>query len=191
MIPVAGVGIVDGFGQQLGGEVTGDLSTVLGVFHIAAGSQHGHGPGSQASVGDVVVVGQLSGGDGDGIGHVVHQVHAGKGVALTGNVLVVAHQSGEAGGGVTVHAGDLVAVLQQGGKDVILGSDGGAIAPGQAVVDGDGVGLGAILILGFRVLGHHGGVELKLAFLGEGNSAVAVDQAVHAVLVALLLKEES
>ena len=35
IVPVAGLGVVDGLLQQLGGEVAGDGGAVLGVFHIA------------------------------------------------------------------------------------------------------------------------------------------------------------
>src|SRR5699024_5737919 len=76
----------------------------------------------------------------------------------------------------------LVAVLEQRGKDIVLGGDGGAVAPDQAVVDGNGVGLGAVLVIGLLMGSHDGRVELELAFLGVGDSGVAIEQAVHGVV---------
>src|SRR5699024_1163713 len=94
VVAVAGVDVVDGLLQQLSGEVTGDLSAVLGVLHIAARGDDSHRAGTDAGVGDVVVVGQLLGLDGDREGHIVDQTHAGKGVGGAVVELVVADQDG-------------------------------------------------------------------------------------------------
>ena len=142
------------------------------------------GTGTSAGVGDVVVVGQLLSLDGDGVGHVIHQMNAGKGVGGAGQPLIVTHVGIAAVAGIrTVHLLHLVAVLQQNGEDVVLGGDGGAIAPNQAVVDADGVGLGAVLVLSLLVGGHHGGVVLKLTLFGIHHGVIAaVDQVIHAVV---------
>ncbi|CCX36826.1 unknown [Clostridium sp. CAG:1013] len=140
-------------------------------------------PGTGASISDVVVVGQLLSLDGDGVGHVVHQMDAGKGVGRAVQPLLIAHYGITAVAGIAVHASHLVAVLQQHGENVILSGDGSTVAPHQAVVDGDGVGLGAVLVLGLLVAGDYGVVVDELAFLGEHHSVIAaMDQLVHVVV---------
>ena len=184
IVPVAGLGVVDGLLQQVSGEVAGNLGAVLGIHHIAVGGNHSQGPGPQGGVGDVIVVGKLLGLHGEGVGHVVHQMDTGKGVGGAGQPLIVTHVGIAAVAGIrTVHLLHLVAVLQQNGEDVVLGGDGGAIAPNQAVVDADGVGLGAVLVLSLLVGGHHGGVVLKLTLFGIHHGVIAaVDQVIHVVV---------
>ena len=183
IVPVAGLGVVDGLLQQISSEVAGDGGAVLGVFHIAVRGDDMEGTGTSAGVGDVVVVGQLLSLDGDGVGHVIHQMNASKGVSSTGQPFVIAHHGITAVTRVAIHFGHLVAVLQQHGEDVVLGGDGGAIAPNQAVVDADGVGLGAVLVLSLLVGGHHGGVVLKLTLFGIHHGVIAaVDQVIHVVV---------
>ena len=182
-VPVAGLGVVDGLSQQLGGELAGDGGAVLGVLHVALRGDDMEGTGPGGGVGDVVVVGQLLSLDGDGVGHVVHQVDALEGVGRAVQPALIAHHGVAAVAGVAVHAGHGLAVLQQHGEDVVLGGDGGAVAPHQALVDGDGVGLGAVLVLGLLVGGHGGVVVLELPFLGEDHGVVAaMDQVVHVVV---------
>ena len=141
-----------------------------------------HGPGSGAGVGDVVVVGQLLSLDGDRVGHVVDQVHTGKVLGLTGEELVIAHQRITSLAGIAVDLVHLRATFQQQLEDIVLSGDGGAVAPDQAVVDGDGVGLGAILILHFLVAGHDSGIVNPGAFLVGNDSAIAVDQLIQLVV---------
>ena len=182
MIPIAGFGVIDGFGEQFGGEVAGDLGAVLTILNIAAGSQYGHGPGSKASVNDIVVVGQLLSGDGDGVGHVIHQMDAGEGVAFTGNILVIALYNRHAVGRIAIHAGDLVAVFQQSLEHIILSGDGSVVAPHQAIFNGNSIGLAAIFVFGLFMFFHYSGIELEFTLFGVDYSAAAVDQAVHAVV---------
>src|SRR5699024_8200156 len=118
MIAVTGVGVVDGLLQQLGAEVAGDLGAVLGLFDIAARGDDAHRAGRQAGVGDVVVVGQFLGLDGDRVGHVIYQVQTGEGVALAAGILIPADQNVQTGVAVAVDRAHLVAVLEQRGKDI-------------------------------------------------------------------------
>ena len=127
------------------------------------------------------MVGQLLGLDGDREGHIVDEVHASKGVGGALVVLFIADVDVHVGAGVA----DLDhrrAILEQQLKDVVLGGDGAAIAPHQAVVDGHGVGLGAVLVLGLLVGGDDGLVVGELALLGVGDGVAAVDQVIHGVV---------
>ena len=183
VVAVTGLHVVDRFLKQLGGEVAGDGRTVLGVLNVALRRNHVQRTRTEGGVGDVVVVRELLRLDGEGVGHVVHQMHAGESVGGAVEPLVIADIGVTGVAGVAVHAGHLVAVLQQHREDVVLRGDRGAVAPDQAVVDRDGVGLGAVLVLGLLVARNDRIVVLELAFLAEDDGVVAaVDQVVHVVV---------
>ena len=183
IVAVAGLHVVDGLLEQLSGEFTSDGGTVLSVFHIAVGSDHMERPGTSVSVQDIIVVGQLFSLDGDGVSHIVHQVDACKSIGGAIQPLLIAHHGVATVAGVAVHAGHLVAVFQQHGENVILGGDGSAIAPHQAIFNGDGVSLGAVLVLSLLVASHDGLVVDELALLGVRYGIItAVNQFIHVVV---------
>ena len=182
VVTITGGGIVDGLQQQFGGEVTGDGSALGGIHHVTVGSDDVHGTGHSSGVIDIVVEGQLLGTDSDGVGHVIHQMHTGEVLGLAVKEVLIAHQGVTGLAGIAVHAVHLGGALQQQLEDVVLGGDGSTVAPGQTVVDGDGVGLGAVIILGGLMAGHNGGVIDQRALHVGHNGGIAMDQVIGLVV---------
>ena len=109
-------------------------------------------------------------------------MHTGEVLGLAVEEVLIAHQGVTGLAGIAVHAVHLGGALQQQLEDVVLGGDGGAVAPGQTIVDGDGIGLGAVLILSGLMAGHNSGVIEQRALHVGHNGAVAVDQVIGLVV---------
>ena len=142
-------------------EVAGDVSAFAVVSDVAVVAEPQREVlGRHSGVGEVVVVRQIVGSDGDGEGVVVDQAQAGErhGSVGRGGVIVIADN---------VHAGHMVAGSSlsgngggenEGVNQIVLRGDGGAIGEDEIVSDLDGEGLGAILVVLLFVRDNNGGV---------------------------------
>ena len=134
------------------------------------------------SIGNVIVIGQLLCLHGDGVGHVVHEVNACKVLRLTGKVSVITHEGIAGLARIAVDLVHLRAALEQELEHIVLRGDRRAVAPHEAVIDRNGIGLGAVLILHFLVALHDGRIVHESAVDVGDNRAVAVQQVIELVV---------
>ena len=159
----------------LGVEVVGEVHAVAVVLDIGVADPQGGVIGGQASVGNGIEVVGIIFGHGDGVGVIIDHPQTGQflGAGTFGAVIGVEFLEALHGHGrLMILAGSSHAhgAGEHHGEDhVILHGDGGAIAELQVVVDGHGVGAGAVLVHGFFMRLHNSGVELEAAFLCGGD----------------------
>ena len=143
--------------------VVGEVAAVAVVHDIHVLAQPLlHDVGLHSGVGVGKVRGIVLAGHGQGEGVVVQQAHTGEllGAGLgagagVGVEVLKAHQ------GLAIHAGVVGALGHGGGEaqnvgQVVLGGDGAAVAELQVVINLNGVGAGAVVVLGLLMAFDHG-----------------------------------
>ena len=195
----AGVGI-GGVGVQAGGhnvvshhvlvaflgvEVVGEVHAVAVVLDIGVADPQGGVIGGQAGVGNGIEVVGIIFGHGDGVGVIIDHPQTGQflGAGTFGAVIGVEFLEALHGHGrLMILAGSSHAhrAGEHHGEDhVVLHGHGGAVAELQVVIDGHGVGAGAVLVHGLFVGLHHGGVPLEAALLGGSDGFQTGGQVLH------------
>ena len=168
-------------------EAVGEVAAFAVVSDVVVAAPQFLDERGEAGIADGIVVVRILRLNGDGELVVGQQAQAGKGlgdaVALVGAVVSVEFLKAD-------HRQASLAILalslggDEGREDhgevqIVLRGDGGAVAEDQTVVQGDGVGEGAILILNLVKLLDDRLVDLEAAFLGGGDSFQAVDEVVN------------
>ena len=159
----------------LGVEIVGEVHAVAVVLHVGVADPQGNVVGGQTGVGDGVEVVGVIGRHGDGVGVIVDHPQTGQLLGAGALSAVIGVEGLEA---LQRHAG--LVILAGGGHGhgagehhgedhVVLHGHGGAVAELQVVIDGHGVGAGAVLVHGLFVRLHHGGVPLEAALLGGSD----------------------
>ena len=161
-------------GDGVRGEVARDIGALAVVLHIKALAQPVlEAEGHVRHVGQIVEIRDLVGHDGDGVGVVVNEADAGDGgrVAV---IVILAADVGQVAGQLRAGIGGHLGAGEDHRPHEVLRGDGLAVVVHQALVDGHGVGLGAVVVDDAVKVGADGRVDDVLAALIGGGDGVIV-----------------
>ena len=167
-------GVLELRGDGVLGEVARDVGALAVVHHVKALAQPVlEAEGHVGNVGQIVEVRDLVGHDGHGVGVLVDEADAGDGGRLAVIVILTA-DVGQIAGQLRAGIGGHLGAGEDHRPHEVLRGDGFAVVVHQTLVDGHGVGLGAVVIDNALKIGADGRVDDVLAALIGGGDGVIV-----------------
>ena len=155
--------------------VLGEVAAFAIVSHVIAfANPERDVPGADARVSIRIVVLRVLGNDGHGQGVVVNDLQARQHI---GGAVPVVHAASNrvSGGSSELQLAGSRRADQQQPEHIVLNGDGLTVVVGQAFVDGDGVGGGAIFVVHTLPVLQDGGVLHVVAFLVGYQGVVVID----------------